>query len=73
VKVGYTVSARVGAWSPAATSYTYAWYVGSTRVSTASSYRIPTAYKGKYLSLLVTAKRTGWTSGSYKTAAKLIG
>ena len=73
VKVGYSVVAKVGAWSPPATSYLYAWYVGSTKVSSSSSYKIPSAYKGKVLSLLVTARRAAWTNGSYKTAGKVIG
>jgi hypothetical protein len=72
VKVGYTVTAKYGTWSPTSASYAYAWYVGTTKVSSASTYRIPAAYKGKALSLLVTAKRPGWTNGSYKTAAKTI-
>jgi hypothetical protein len=73
VKVGYTDVAKVGTWSPAATSYTYAWYVNSTKVSSSYAYKIPAANKGKYLSLIVTAKRTAWTPGSYHTAKKLIG
>ncbi|HLW17546.1 MAG TPA: Ig-like domain-containing protein [Actinomycetota bacterium] len=59
-----------GTWSPSATSYTYQWYVGTTRITGATSYRFipPSSYVGKYIYCIVTALRLHWTNGSYKTA-----
>jgi len=60
-----------GTWSPAATSYSYQWYAGTTRISGATSYRFvpPSSYVGKYIYCIVTAKRLHWTNGVYKTAS----
>ena len=65
---------KVGAWSPAATSYSYQWYVGTSKISgaTSSKYLVPLAYKGKVISCVVTAKRTYWTPGSFHTAGVKI-
>lgn len=73
-KVGYTLTAKVGAWSPAATSYTYQWYVGTSRISgaTGATYRVPAAYRYKVITVQVTARRTGWTNGTYRTAGVKI-
>jgi hypothetical protein len=59
-----------GTWSPAATSYAYQWYVGTTPISGATSYRFvpPSSDVGKYIYCVVTAKRLHWTNGVYKTA-----
>jgi len=59
-----------GTWTPAATSYSYQWYVGTTKISGATSYRFipPSSYVGKYIYCVVTAKRLHWTNGVYKTA-----
>jgi hypothetical protein len=66
--------ANHGVWKPAATSYTYQWYVGTTKISGATSYRylVPLADKGKTLNCVVTARRTYWTAGAYRTAAVKI-
>jgi hypothetical protein len=60
-----------GTWSPTATSYSYQWYVGTTAIKGATSYRYipPSAYIGKYIYCVVTAKRLHWTNGVYKTAS----
>jgi hypothetical protein len=62
--------ASAGTWSPAATSYSYQWYVGTRRISRATSYRylISRAYVGKTISCLVTAHRHGWSNGAVRTA-----
>jgi hypothetical protein len=59
-----------GTWSPAATSYAYQWYVGTARITGATSYRFvpPSSYVGKYIYCVVTARRLHWTNGVYKTA-----
>jgi hypothetical protein len=65
-KVASTVRAKVGSWSPAATSYSYQWLLGgkAIRHATHSSFTIPKGDKGKRLSLKVTAHRAGFANGS---------
>lgn len=63
-RVGTRVYCKPGAWTPAATSYTYRWRLGSAyTTTTASSVVPPSTWRGKYLSCVVTAKRTTWTNG----------
>jgi hypothetical protein len=68
-KVGKTEKVNHGKWSPAASSYTYQWYVGSSKIKGAhkSSYKLISKDKGKKVSCKVTAKKTGFASGSAKT------
>jgi hypothetical protein len=65
-KVASTVRAKVGSWSPSATSYSYQWLLGgkAIRHATHSSFTIPKADKGKKLSLKVTAHRAGYANGA---------
>lgn len=64
--VGKTVRANVGAWSPAATSYTYRWAANGAPINgaTNAAYTIPPAMLNKRLTVTVTAKRTGHPSGT---------
>jgi hypothetical protein len=65
-KVGKTVRAKAGSWSPSATSFTYHWLAGGhpIRHATRKSFTIPAGYKGKRLSVKVTAHRPGYANGS---------
>ncbi|MDX6229850.1 MAG: hypothetical protein QOI76_3240 [Frankiales bacterium] len=65
-KVKSTVRAKVGTWTPKATSYSYQWLLGgkAIRHATHSSFTIPKQDKGKRLSLKVTAHRAGYANGS---------
>lgn len=65
---------NVGAWKPAATLYTYQWYLGTTKVSgaTAKYYKVPAGKVGQYLYCVVTAKRAAWTNGVFRTAGVKI-
>lgn len=65
---------NVGRWSPAATTYSYQWYVGTTRISHATSSRllIPAGAKGRVYSCVVTAHRAQYANGVFRTAAVRI-
>lgn len=75
-KVGQTLKASKGTWSPVATyTYTYIWKRGSTVVkqgSTATSYKLVAADKGKKITVTVQAKRTGYATGSATSAAVTV-
>jgi len=68
VKVGYTLTASRGTWSPAASSYSYQWYRSGSAIPGATSYKykLTSSDKGKTMTVKVTAKKTG-----YATTAKV--
>lgn len=70
-KVGRTLKAGKGTWSPAATSYAYQWYAGGRAISgaTTSSLVLKAAQKGKRITVKVIAHRTGHKDGSAVSAA----
>jgi virginiamycin B lyase len=74
-KAGKAEAVSTGAWSPAATSYTYQWYLGTARIAhaTSSRYTPPTTDKGKKLHCAVTAHRAGYASGTHATPAVTLG
>jgi hypothetical protein len=61
-RVGRVLKAYVGRWSPAATKYTYVWKRGSVVVGRGLLYRASARDRGKRLTLIVTAIRSGYTS-----------
>jgi hypothetical protein len=63
VRNGKTVKAKVGTWSLSATSYKYVWKVNGKTVGTGSKLKLKKSWKGKKLTLTVTAKRTGHLDG----------
>ena len=69
---GVVESCSPGAWSPPATSYSFAWYVNTARVSTAASFKPTSTEIGKRLYCVVTAHRLHYANGVYKTAGLLI-
>ncbi|WP_073810399.1 hypothetical protein [Streptomyces sp. CB02261] len=73
-RVGGKVTAVVGAWSPAPTSYTYQWRVNGLAIpgATGASYVLPPAALGKKLTVTVAAHRTGHLSGAYTTAGYTV-
>lgn len=71
-RVGRSVTALVGSWKPGAT-FTYKWRVSGKVVSTAKKYTPKASQRGKYLTVTVTAKRTGYTTTVQKTAKTKIG
>ena len=70
---GYTLTAKPGTWTPAAT-FKYQWFRNGTKISgaTKSTYKVLTSDRGKKISVKVTASRTGHTTVSKTSAAKLI-
>ncbi|MFJ2234357.1 Tat pathway signal protein [Streptomyces sp. NPDC087859] len=65
-KVGKTLKASKGTWSPAPTSYAYQWYANGKVISgaTKSSLVLKSAQKGKKITVKVIAHRTGHKDGS---------
>ncbi|MFB9333074.1 hypothetical protein [Actinoplanes octamycinicus] len=59
LRVGSTVRAVVGSWSPAASAYSYQWTANGAAIGGAvgSSYVIPASLRGKKLAVIVTARR----------------
>jgi hypothetical protein len=74
VRVGSTVRAAAGTWSPAATKYTYQWYANGAviRGATGAAYQIVPGALGKRLTVRVTATRAGHPSGSASSAATAV-
>ncbi|MET8983006.1 Tat pathway signal protein [Streptomyces sp. NPDC004539] len=70
-KVGRTLKAGTGTWSPAATSYAYQWYAGGKAISgaTKASLVLKTAQKGQKITVKVTARRAGHKDGAAVSAA----
>lgn len=75
-KVGKTVKVTVGTWTPKPT-FTYQWKRSGASISgaTKSSYKLTSKDKGKKITVVVTGKKTGYTtvaktSASTKAVAK---
>lgn len=68
-KIGVTLTAKPGVWTPSATSYTYSWKRGSSLVSSKSTYKTVAADVGKTLILTVVGHRSGFTTKSSSSAA----
>jgi beta-glucosidase-like glycosyl hydrolase len=71
-KVGRTLKAKVGAWSPAPT-FSYQWYRGGKAIAkaTSSTYKVKAADRGKRITVTVKAARAGYATivkASAKTA-----
>jgi len=66
VKVGKTLRAYVGAWSPKATTYSYKWYANGKAISggTKSTVKISKSLAGKRITVKVTGSSAGFTTKS---------
>jgi len=62
-KVGATLHASAGVWSPAATSISYTWSRGSLTLATTANYTPTASDLGANLQLKVQANRTGYAPG----------
>ncbi|MFJ4574458.1 hypothetical protein ACIP4W_24075 [Streptomyces sp. NPDC088846] len=71
VKVGAKLTTTSGSWTPSATSYGYQWKADGKAVkgATASTYTVPASLLGKYITVTVTAHRTGHADGSATPAS----
>ena len=60
-KVGKTLKAKTGSWSPKP-AFSYRWYRSGTAIpgATKASYKLTKADKGKRITVKVTGKRSGW-------------
>lgn len=72
VRIGGTVKASRGTWTPSPSSVTYTWKVNGVRVKTGSSFTIPSKYYGKKLTLTVTGSRSGYTTKSVTSSGVVI-
>ncbi len=63
-KVGSTLTALRGTWSPTPTTYRYQWYVGSTAISgqTGKTYRPGASRAGKKIRVRVVGTRSGYVT-----------
>lgn len=63
-KVGRTLYAKVGSWTPKPGTYSYRWYRGSTALPAwAKTYKVRSTDAGKKLRVKVTARRDGYSTG----------
>lgn len=70
-KVGKTLTCKPGTWTPAATSYGYAWLRSGKAIAkaTKSTYKPTTSDKAKAISCKVVANRAGHASGTATSAS----
>ncbi|MFD9881885.1 Tat pathway signal protein [Streptomyces alboflavus] len=70
-RVGKVLKAAKGTWSPAPGSYSYQWYANGTAISgaTKSSLTLKSAQRGKKVTVVVTAHRTGHRDGTATSKA----
>lgn len=73
VKIGRTVTANPGRWSPTATRFRYQWWANNKAVkgATGKSYRIAKATKAKKLKVRVTAVNAGGKGRAYSAARRV--
>ncbi|MDR1710660.1 MAG: hypothetical protein LBR58_02185 [Propionibacteriaceae bacterium] len=71
-KVGETLTANAGSWSPAADSLTFQWYRNGSKIkgATSATYLVAAKDAKKSLTVKVTAKKAGYKTTA-KTSAKL--
>ena len=72
-KVGSTLTAKAGVWSPVGT-YSYQWLRNGSPVAgrTASTYRVEAVDAGMKITVMVTATKTGYTKTSKTSAALAV-
>lgn len=73
-KVGRTVRAAAGTWSPKADSYRYEWRLNGAvvRRATGSTLRLTSSMRGKRLTVTVIARRAGHADGKATSAAVTV-
>ncbi|HEY3409536.1 MAG TPA: peptidoglycan-binding protein [Propionicimonas sp.] len=70
-KVGRTLKATAGPWSPSGVAWTYQWYRDSARIkgATQSTYKLTKSSKGHRITATITGRKVGYTTLSKKSAA----
>ncbi|ROP56689.1 MULTISPECIES: hypothetical protein [unclassified Rathayibacter] len=73
-KVGQTLTAVPGTWSPAPVTLSYQWKRGGTAISgaTSATYKTVSADAGKAITVTVTGTKAGYTTLSKTSAAKTV-
>ncbi|MCJ1702634.1 hypothetical protein [Rathayibacter sp. VKM Ac-2926] len=73
-KVGQTLTAVPGTWSPAPVTLSYQWKRGGTAISgaTSATYKTVSADAGKAITVTVTGTKAGYTTLSKISAAKTV-
>lgn len=71
-RVGETLTAQPGTWSPAA-SFTYAWVVGTETVGTSQTFSVPASALGQQLTLRVTGSATAYDDLTASSASATVG
>lgn len=77
LKVGETLTANEGTWSPTQESFTYSWQWSATAAgtfaaisgATAKTYALQATDRGRFIKVVVTAVKTSYTSGVSTSAA----
>jgi len=75
-RVGYTLTANPGTWSPAPTTMTYQWYRSGAAISgaTAKTYKLTSTDRGTYVKVRVTGAKSGYLTRSvYSPQTAAIG
>ncbi|MEU4155980.1 hypothetical protein [Actinoplanes sp. NPDC026670] len=75
IRVGSTVRAAAGSWTPAPTSWSYQWAANGVAIkgATGSAYQIPASIRGKRLTVTVVAKRANRGDTAASSAAVTVG
>ena len=73
-KVGRTVTAAVGTWSPKVTSYKYEWRLNGKVIKgrTGRTLKLTSSMRNKKITVRVIATRTGYLDGSATSAARKV-
>lgn len=74
-RVGASITAPTAGWFPAPTSFGYQWLLDGAPIAgaTSSKYKPAASQYGHLLSVVVTGKRTGYTTASLTTAQAEVG
>ncbi|MFI9151087.1 FG-GAP repeat domain-containing protein [Streptomyces sp. NPDC053367] len=70
-QVGVLLRALPGTWSATPDSYAYQWEADGRTIAgaTAAAYRVPGPLRGRKITVVVTALRSGWQSGAAESPA----
>jgi hypothetical protein len=73
-KVGYTLKAVRGTWTPQPSHVKYQWKVGGLAVkgATGSSFTVPASARGKRVAVVVTGSRIGYTTRTVSTSTAVV-
>ncbi|MFI9485273.1 hypothetical protein ACIG47_02695 [Promicromonospora sp. NPDC052451] len=73
-KVGYTLKAVRGTWTPQPSVVKYQWKVGGVVVkgATGSSFKVPVSAKGKRIVVVVTGSRAGYTTRTVSALTPVV-